>query len=461
MVTNELTFYLAAAALLVLTVESCIKLLNRNSFGISIGVYVTVFAWYFIDPFLHPEQYDYLPSYLLGLSYGQVILFLIGFRAFLPVAVHRIVRRRSTGVFATQHFAPEQILLAAGAIWLLLLIVGIYRLGGDVIGALFPLDSRAGATMWGRGAIETSAAGFLVASAGYLFNAITALLGVLVFFQRSMFWRLVAATVFLISLPYFVLEGARSHFLAVILPFIITYLLYSRHPIIIRFTILAVAFVCLDEGFKLVTAFRGTGFRELLAAEHPYELIDEDARQSGLNMIQELCFANVYLESGAAPPAYGGRYLNELLNVVPRAIWPSKPLIGIDYAKWRGFEDPNSELGVVATISTGMIGGGVLNFGRSLGPIAAGILMALWTGLLIRWWEQRQSLLRLVLFMLGVGLTFNLGRDISLLVLWPVIFAYCFVRLIEIWAIARFRPQAGTVSFAPSNVRSAQALMAK
>src|ERR1700757_1575501 len=184
MVTNELTFYLAAAAWLVLTVESCIKLMNRNSFGIAIGVYVTVFAWYFVDPFLHPEQYEYLPSYLLGLSYTQVILFLIGFRAFLPVAVRRIVQRRSTGVFATQHFPPEQILLAAGAMWFLLLVIGIYRMGADVIGALFPLDSRTGATMWGRGAVESSATGFLVASAGYTVNAINAFLWVFVFFQR-------------------------------------------------------------------------------------------------------------------------------------------------------------------------------------------------------------------------------------------------------------------------------------
>ena len=73
--------------------------------------------------------------------------------------------------------------------------------------------------------------------------------------------------------------------------------------------------------------------------------------------------------------------------------------------------------------------------------------MALWTGLLIRWWEQRKSLLRLVLFMLGAGLTFNLGRDITLLVLWPVVFAYFFVRLTEIWATNRFRqlPQLATV----------------
>src|SRR5881397_4381850 len=97
-----------------------------------------------------------------------------------------------------------------------------------------------------------------------------------------------------------------------------------------------------------------------------------------------------------------------------------------------------------------MIGGGVLNFGQILGPVAAGILMALWIGLLIRWWEQRKSLLRLVLFMLGVGLTFNLGRDITMLVLWPVIFAYCFVRLTELWATSRSRAAPQITTQAPT-----------
>jgi oligosaccharide repeat unit polymerase len=448
MVIHELTFYLAAVLLLVLTGESCLRLLKGDSFGIAVVVYITVFAWYFVDPFINPEQYDYLPSFLLSQSYGQVLLFLIGFRVFVPVAMRWIVRRRSTGVFDTQRFVPEQILIGVGAIWLLLFLIGIARLDGDVIGAVFPIDSRAGVTMWGRNAIETSASGFLVASAAYLFNAVTAFLGVLVFFQRSIFWRVVAGAMFAITLPYFFFEGARSHFLAALLPFILTYLFYGRHLLIVKLAVLAVAFVCLDQGFKFVTAFRGTGFRELLTAENPYQLVDEDMRQTGLNMIQELCFANAYVVSGEAPPAYGGRYLSELLNVIPRAIWPSKPLIGIDYAKWRGFEDPESELGVNTTVSTGIIGGGVLNFGQILGPLAASVIMALWTALLIRWWEQRQSLLRLVLFMLGLGLTFNLGRDISLLVLWPVIFAYFFVRLTEICATKRFRqlPQMATVA---------------
>jgi len=62
-----------------------------------------------------------------------------------------------------------------------------------------------------------------------------------------------------------------------------------------------------------------------------------------------------------------------------------------------------------------------LNFGQIFGPVAAGILIALWAGLPIGWWEQRQSLLRLMLLMLGTALIFNLGGDISLLVLSPII----------------------------------------
>jgi hypothetical protein len=457
-VGHELTFWLTAVVLVVLTVESCIKLLNRNAFAITLMVYVTVFAWYFVDPFINPEQYDYLPSFLLGKSYGQVLLFLIGFRVFTPVAMRWIVRRRSSGILDTR-LTPEQILIGAAALWIVLFIIGIARMGGNVMGAVFPVDGRAGPSMWGRGALESSGSGFLISFGGYVFNAVTAFLGVLVFFQRSIVWRLFAGAMFAITLPYFFMAGARSHFLAAVLPFIIAYLFYGRHLLFLKVAILTFAFFCLNEGFKFVTEFRGTGFREVLASENPYELMDEDARTSGLNMIQELCFVNTYLETGGGTPAYGARYFNEVLNFVPRMIWPSKPLIGIDYAKWRGFEslnDENGELGVNTTVSTGMIGGGVLNFGQILGPVAAAIIMAIWTGLLVRWWEQRKSLLRMVLFMLGVGLTFNLGRDISMLVLWPVVFAYFFVRLAEIWAVARFRPLPQPATFVPVNLEPVQ-----
>ena len=156
-----------------------------------------------------------------------------------------IVCRRSSVNFDTG-LTPEKILKAVGALWLLLFVIGIARMGGDVMGAVFPLDGRAGATMWGRGAVDSAGSGFLISSGGYLFNAVTAFLGVLVFFQRSIVWRLLAGAMFAITLPYFFLAGARSHFLAAVLPFIITYLFYGRHLLVIRLAILAVAFCLLE-----------------------------------------------------------------------------------------------------------------------------------------------------------------------------------------------------------------------
>ena len=47
-----------------------------------------------------------------------------------------------------QRVTPEQILIAVGTLWLLLFVIGIYRMGGDVIGAVFPVDCRSGMTMW-------------------------------------------------------------------------------------------------------------------------------------------------------------------------------------------------------------------------------------------------------------------------------------------------------------------------
>jgi hypothetical protein len=312
--------------------------------------------------------------------------------------------------------------------------------------------------MWGRAAVETGASGFLISIAGYVFNAVTAFLGVLVFFQRSIAWRLLAAAMFAITLPYFFLSGARGQFLAAVLPFILTYTFCGRHLLILRLAILVIAFFCLNEGFKFVTEFRLGGFRDVVAADDPYDLVDKPIPERGLNMIEELCFVNLYLETGGTSPAYGTRYLNELLNFVPRVIWPSKPLLGIDYAIWRGYEDLDTDLGVNTTVASGMIGGGVLNFGQMFGPVAAAILMALWTGLLSRWWAQRKSLLRLGLFMLGIGLTFGLGRDITLLVLWPVVFAYFFVRLTEILATTRSPELPELATVVPANAGPMQVL---
>ena len=98
-------------------------------------------------------------------------------------------------------------------------------------------------------------------------------------------------------------------------------------------------------------------------------------------------------------------------------------MIGIDYAIARG-QGGGSEAsaGVHATISTGMIGQGVVNFGPFFGPIAAALIMAVWVAVLARQDRMGSNPARLLLYAFGLILTFNMGRDITLLSLYPFIF---------------------------------------
>ena len=137
----------------------------------------------------------------------------------------------------------------------------------------------------------------------------------------------------------------------------------------------------------------------------------------------------------ATIPCQSGRtrYFAELVNPIPRAIWHGKPLIGIDYAIARGmsYGGGSAEAGVVGTVSTGFIGQGVVNFGRFFGPMAAALLMSLWAAWLARLDLNVQALGKLPFYSLGLILTFNLGRDISLITIYPVVFGSVVVWWLE------------------------------
>ena len=164
---------------------------------------------------------------------------------------------------------------------------------------------------------------------------------------------------------------------------------------------------------------------------------EENNGYMGLEMLDELCWMNYLTERKFYPVTWGLDYIAEFSQLIPRTLWPGKPMLGINYAVARGFgmdnanEESLNAAGVAATISTGMIGQGVGNFGAFFGVLAAALLMALWTKILVHLWLRRHELLRFLLFLVGCGLTFNMGRDVTLLVLWPFLFAYLFVLLIE------------------------------
>jgi len=140
-------------------------------------------------------------------------------------------------------------------------------------------------------------------------------------------------------------------------------------------------------------------------------------------MYEELCWISTFIDSGTYKPNWGARYFAEIVNPIPRGLWHGKPLIGIDYAIARGHgQDDDTQGGVNTTISTGFIGQGVVNFGRILGPMAAAFLMSLWVAFLARLDLNVHALGRLPLYSLGLILTFNLGRDITLITLYPFVF---------------------------------------
>jgi hypothetical protein len=71
----------------------------------------------------------------------------------------------------------------------------------------------------------------------------------------------------------------------------------------------------------------------------------------------------------------------------------------------------------------------VVNFGPLFGPIAAALLMALWVSVLARQDLMGRDPARLLLFSVGMILTFNMGRDITLLVLYPYVFGWILLSL--------------------------------
>jgi hypothetical protein len=145
-------------------------------------------------------------------------------------------------------------------------------------------------------------------------------------------------------------------------------------------------------------------------------------------MYEELCWINTLIQQGTFNPNWGSRYFAELVNPIPRRFWPGKPLIGIDYAMARGQGGGEaSEAGVYATISTGMIGQGVVNFGRVLGPAFAALLMSFWVAILARLDLHIQELGRLPLFATGLFTTFNMGRDVGFIALYPFVFGMMMV----------------------------------
>jgi len=421
--------------------------LRQKGIGLPmIVVLATVGAWYFVDV-LYNDYADYqlqLGVDILDSAWWQVILFIFSFCIFSPF-MHRwlnkkmlhershILRLSLVGGLENAYFqakitAAFRILTAA---WLIIMVLALFKTNFDFLGMFAPF-LLGKAQPWGRGRVGAGFDAFL-SLAGYLHIMLVAGFGVILALSKEVRTRAAAGLIFLLSAPWFFFDRTRNTMLAIALPGLLAWVfLRVKGGLFFRLGILLVFFVLVDGWMRFVIQTRSGSnislvFQEVGVGGVSERVRSQNSKHEGLNMFEELGWTNYLILNKQYEPNLGSRYFAELVNPIPRVLWRNKPMIGIDYAiargqKWEGALA--KEGGVGATISTGMIGQGVVNFGPFFGVVAAAFLMATWAAILARQDLKGEKTGRLLLYMVGMVLTFNLGRDITLITLYPFLFGF-------------------------------------
>jgi hypothetical protein len=428
--------------------------LRKQAIGIPmVAVVATVSAWYFGDAFYNDyEKYAItLGAEILDAAWWQVVLFLVGFCVFAPV-LNRWINNKLLGqesqflsIFHAggleQMDFQERITRANGILvgaWISLMFIALMQTNFDFVG-LFAPYLGVKTHPWSRGRVGGGIDAFL-SLAGYFQIMLTASFGVIFALSKNPRTRMLAGVIWCLGAPWFFLDRTRNPMLAVLLPGLLSYVfLRLRVNLLMKFVVLGVCFLAVEGWMRFVIQTRSTSnisivFQEVGFAGVAERLSSTQTKHAGLNMFEELGWINKFIEDGRYQVNNGSRYFAELVNPIPRVLWKDKPMIGIDYAIARGQKYQGlgaGQAGVGATISTGMLGQGVVNFGPFFGVLAAAFLMSIWAALLARQDLKGNKTGRLLLYMLGMVLTFNLGRDITLITLYPFLFGWV---LLTFWA---------------------------
>jgi len=427
-----ISFWLVVAILVVLVLEGLHKW-EKAWAKPAVTVYGTIAVWYPID-YLMSSARDFrsFSSGIIEMSFVQVGACLILLRLLIPPVYRRMVAGlpiNKEKVTIDQQWIAS-ILHAAIFVWAVMIVIACVRLSEypdafQRIASLFwPPTYETKVSMFGHGGIGGSTT-FIWAALGYVQRLVYAMFGVIAVIGRGRL-RAVAILMIALSWPYIFFDRMRNVMLSVLMPGIAAFWICSKRSVPVKILASLVLLVALDFWFKVVIVYRTDYGMSSFSLNRNLS----DVQHHGLDMLKELCYINKFIAEGMYAPNWGRRYFAEAVNFIPRAIWPGKPTLGLDYAVARGFGN-RSEMGVGTTVATGLIGQGVVNFGSIFGVVAVAILLSLWIGFLARLWIQRRSAARLFLFLIGLGVTFNSGRDISLLVLFPFVFGYVFVRIWE------------------------------
>ena len=417
-----------------------------------LAVLGTVTAWYVGDVFYNDYPNNHAKLFdpgVLQSAWWQVAWFLA---VFLLIAkpVHQWINRpylqRRSGVMQMFTHGVNQpviqrqlnaLFIICVSVWIVLFLIAFAMLKDQMIHYIFPFWGY-GASPWGHGRVGAGF-DFLAILAVYLNLLVACMFGVVAALATDRRIRNYALLLCVITWPYFIFDRTRNTMLAMVIPAVLCWVfLRLRGGLWKKILVLLICFLVVNMWMKFVIANRSNSSISAAFNNKGLNLSDEKkVHNEGLNMFEELCWVSTFIENGKYKVNWGQRYFAELVNPIPRALWPGKPLIGLDYAIARGHAQADDKQGGVnTTISTGLIGQGVVNFGRFLGPMAAAFLMSLWVAVLAKLDLNVQALGRLPLYSLGLILTFNMGRDVTLIILYPFVFGW-----LVIWWLDRHQSQ--------------------
>ena len=443
-----LPFYLCVAAVVWLLLKGW--QMRMEGWGIPLmATAATAGSWYLLDP-IYNDYSQYLREVgegNLSNAFWELLLFFIVLGVLAPNVNRKIngdlmengsqvIRMMCNKEIEQSHFQDQiarlsKVLFVA---WAGLMVIALLRVNFDVIGIFFPYLGEK-ADPWARdrigGGIDA-----LFALAGYVQIMLTALLGVTFALALRPTSMTLSAIGYLLAVPFYIFDRTRNTMLAVLLPGLMALVtLRIRSGMVVRLAVLVFSFIALEGWMKFVIDNRDkASITEAFKSGGTQDAEVKSRKHGGFNMFQELGYINYFMENGTYKPNWGERYFAELVNPIPRVVWPGKPLIGVDYAIARGMAYGNLDAksgGIACSVSTGMIGQGVVNFGRILGPIAAALIMAIWVAVLARQDLKGQDLGHLLLYAIGLVLTYNMGRDITLLVIYPFVFGWILLNLLN------------------------------
>ncbi len=421
-----------------------------------LAVLGTVAAWYVGDAFYNDYEHSYVKIFdddVLENAWWEVAMFLVVFLASVP-GMHRWFNARylhqQSGVYQLMRYGTNQPYLQRQLdiffrvcliAYLIIVAIAAIRLGNQIPYFFFPFLGYK-AEPWGRNRIGS---GFdaALSFALYIQMMVTTVFGVLAAVSYNRRTRILCLILCFLSWPYFLFDRTRNTILAIVVPALLSWaFLRLRGGIWKKILVLAGCYIVLNGWMAFIIQNRSDESIATAFHDRGFNLEQEsDVHHEGLNMFEELSWINTFIKKGTYEPNWGARYFAELVNPIPRALWHGKPLIGIDYAIARGQgsggagKGSSDQANVYATVSTGLIGQGVVNFGGILGPAAAALLMSFWVAVMARQDLNIWKLGRLPLYALGLILTFNLGRDITFITLYPFVFLAA-----GLWWVDRYPP---------------------